>query len=112
MKTNKSLAYNNSPGRLLHPDYRPWCDQSPYKELTTVINLEDLPGRSEPIAEGCPSQLSGIKVDMTKTRVTFRTKVIHENNSDIIFRLSATYEWETGKSDFSLVPVHRVQYWV
>lgn len=48
---------------------------------------------------------------MTKKRVTFETEVIDENSRDRIFRLSATYEWESGKSDSSLVPVQRSRYW-
>lgn len=84
MKAAELLAYDNSPGRLLHSDYKPWCNQSPYKELTTVINLEDLPGRSEPIEEGYPSQIGRVKVVMTKKCVTFETEVIGENNRDRI----------------------------
>lgn len=108
MKANKCLAYDSSPGRLLHPDYKPWCDQAPYKELTTVINLEDLPGRSEPIEEGCPSQIGKVRVVMTKKYARF--DVNDENNHDRIFRFSATHEWESGKSDFSLAPIQRSRY--
>lgn len=90
---NPYVGYNNSPQRLIQPDYKPWGNLSPYTKIpATAIDLETLiPGHPRPLNHS-PCRITFLYVDFSKKDVSFAASVPPDSNGQKHY-LKAGYQW-------------------